>query len=428
MKTPLVLHNLLHQPVRTLVAILGVAFAILLVFMQLGFYGSAEMAATTLYDSLDFDLVLVSSNYFNSTRPGSFPLLRIVQTLDHPDIATAEPLYIEWMNWRIKDHTKPSPFDRLLNSILGGDQDENKDGLRRAILALACNLDKPVLRCNRDVFPNDSPEQALKALRTPNTVLMDTGTRKYFKERGPGTVTEMNRTEIKVVGEFFIAPGYGADGMVLMSDDTYGRLTATRTLDRPALGLIKLKPGSSKSPAEVERELRSRVLQARQHGAGQSISRGEHAETRDEVQVFTREEILKREREYWLYRTSVGIIFFVGVVVALFVGVIFTYQVIATDISDHVAEYATLRAIGYGPGYLSRVVLQQALTLAVLGYLPALGVAFVLYAWGRDAANLLLSMTLGRMGFVLVLSIAMCSLSGLMALRKVKKADPAEMF
>lgn len=428
MKTPLVLHNLLHQPVRTLVAILGVAFAILLVFMQLGFYGSGEMMATTLYDALDFDLVLVSSNYFNSTRPGSFPLLRIVQTLDHPDIAAAEPLYIEWMNWRIKDNTKPSPFDRMLHSVLGGDQDATKDGLRRAILALACNLDKPVLRCNREVFPNDSPEQAVKALRTPNTVLMDTGTRNYFKERGPGTVTEMNRTEIRVVGEFFINPGYGADGMVLMSDDTYGRLTATRTLDRPALGLIKLKPGSSKSPAEVAKELRRTILQARPPNERRSLSHGEHAGARDEVEVFTRQEIRAQERDYWLYRTNVGIIFFVGVVVALFVGVIFVYQVIATDISDHVAEYATLRAIGYGPGYLSRVVLKQALVLAVLGYLPALGVAFVLYAWGRNAANLLLSMTLGRAAFVLVLSVAMCSVSGLMALRKVKKADPAEMF
>ena len=428
MKTPLVLFNLLHEPVRTLVAILGVAFAILLVFMQLGFYGSAELMATTLYDSLDFDLVLLSSNYFNSTRPGSFPLLRVVQTLDHPDIARAEPLYIEWMNWRIKDNTKPSPFDRMLNSVMGGDQDMNKDGLRRAILALACNLDKPVLRCNRDVFPNDPPEQALNALRTPNTVLMDTGTRKYFKERGPGTATEMNRAQIQVVGEFFINPGYGADGIVLMSDDTYGHLTATRTLDRPALGLIKLKPGSSKSPAEVADDLRRTVLQARPTEDRQSLSRGEHAGARDEVQVFTRQEIRAWERDYWLYRTNVGIIFFVGVVVALFVGVIFVYQVIATDISDHVAEYATLRAIGYGPGYLSRVVLKQALVLAVLGYLPALGVAFVLYAWGRNAANLLLSMTLGRAAFVLVLSIAMCSLSGLMALRKVKKADPAEMF
>jgi putative ABC transport system permease protein len=237
----------------------------------------------------------------------------------------------------------------------------------------------------------------------------------------------LNRAQIRVVGEFFIAPGYGADGMVLMSDDTFGRLTVTRTLDRPAMGLLKLKPGCGKKPAQVKNDLLHNVLQAAPYDK-RTASRREHSQTGDEVQIFTRDEIRDIERHYWLYRTSVGIIFFVGVVVALFVGVIFVYQVIATDISDHVAEYATLRAIGYGPGYLSGVVLKQALALAVLGYLPALGVAFLLYAWGRDAANLLLSMTLGRAAFVLVLSIAMCSLSGLMALRKVKKADPAEMF
>jgi putative ABC transport system permease protein len=390
MKTPLVLLNLLHQPMRTAVAVLGVAFAILLVFMQLGFYGSAEKAATTLYNALDFDLVLISSNYLNSTRPSSFPRRRIYQTLEHPDVASASPLYIDWMTWRITDKKQ-----------------------RRAILTLACNLEAPVLRRDSHVFPKESADECLRRLRTPDTVLMDVSTRSYFGKHGPGTITEMNRTTIRVVGELLIGTGYGADGMVLTSDDTYARLTAARALDQAALGLIKLKPGARKSADEVKADL---------------IRDAFHASPRDEVQVFTRDEIEERERNYWMYRTSVGIIFFVGVIVALVVGVIFVYQVIATDISDHVAEYATLRAVGYAPSYLSRIVLRQALALALLGYIPGFVVAFALYALGREAANLLLFMTWGRAVFVLVLSFAMCSLSGLLALRKVKTADPAEMF
>ncbi len=390
MKTPLVLLNLLHQPMRTVVAILGVAFAILLVFMQLGFYGSAEKAATTLYNALDFDLILISSNYLNSTRPSSFPRRRIYQTLEHPDVASASPFYIDWMTWRIKDKRE-----------------------RRAILTLACNLEAPVLRRDSQVFPKESADDCLRRLRTPDTVLMDASTRNYFGPHGPGTITEMNRTTIRVVGELLIGTGYGADGMVLTSDDTYARLTASRALDQAALGLIKLKPGARKSAAEVKADL---------------IRDAFHAWPRDEVQVYTRDEIEAIERNYWMYRTSVGIIFFVGVIVALVVGVIFVYQVIATDISDHVAEYATLRAVGYAPSYLSGVVLRQALALALLGYIPGFLVAFALYAWGREAANLLLFMTWGRAAFVLILSIAMCTLSGLLALRKVKTADPAEMF
>src|SRR5262249_43092202 len=103
MKTPLVLLNLLHQPVRTLVAIIGVAFAVLLIFMQLGFSGPAETAATTLYDALDFDLILISSNYLNSTRPRSFPVERLYQAQAHGDVASVAPLYIDWQTWRIRD-------------------------------------------------------------------------------------------------------------------------------------------------------------------------------------------------------------------------------------------------------------------------------------------------------------------------------------
>lgn len=390
MKTPLVLLNLLHQPLRTLVAILGVAFAVLLVFMQLGFYGSAEAAATTLYDALDFDLVLVSTNYLNSTRPHSFPLERVYQALEHADVASAAPVYIDWQTWR----------------ILG------RDSHRRAILVIAFNLDDPVFRRDR-VFRTEPAGECLRRLHTPDTVLMDTSTRNYFGARQVGIETELNQSTITVVGQFTIGTGYGADGMVLTSDRTYARLTGSRALDLPALGVIKLKPEARGRAAAVKEFLCSRLYPTY---------------PRDEVAVFTRAEVEGHEQEYWVRRTSVGIIFQMGVIVACIVGVIFVYQVIATDIADHFAEYATLKAIGYGSAYLAGVVLRQALTLAVLGYIPAFAAALGLYALGRNHAELLLSMTWTRAIGVLLLSMAMCSLSGLLAMRKVRAADPADLF
>lgn len=390
MKTPLVLLNLLHQPVRTVVAILGVAFAVLLIFMQLGFYGSAESAATTLYDSLDFDLVLISSNYLNSTRPHSFPIERLYQAMEHADVASAAPVYVDWQTWR----------------ILGNDSQ------RRAILVIAFNLDDAVFRRER-VFRTEPADECLRALFTPDTVLMDTSTRSYFGARQIGVETELNQTTIEVVGQFTIATGYGADGMVLTSDRTYANLTGDRALHRPALGLIKLKPEARGRADQIKDYLSQRLYPTY---------------PRDEVAVFTRAEVEGREQEYWVNRTSVGIIFQMGVVVACIVGVIFVYQVIATDIADHFAEYATLKAIGYGSFYLSGVVLRQALALAVLGYIPAFFIALGLYALGRDRAELLLSMTWSRALGVLLLSMAMCSVSGMLALRKVKAADPADLF
>ncbi|HWG45751.1 MAG TPA: ABC transporter permease DevC [Gemmataceae bacterium] len=390
MKTPLVLLNLLHQPLRTLVALLGVAFAILLVFMQLGFYGSAETASTTIYNALDFDLVLLSSNYLNTTRPRSFPRNRVYQALQHTDVASVSPVYIDWQTWRIR----------------------NRSRQRRAILVIAFNLDEPVWLRER-VFLTQPAGECLRRLHTPDTVLMDTSTRDYFGPRQPGIETELNQTTVEVVGQFTIGTGYGTDGMILTSDRTYARLTSPQALDQPALGLIKLKPEARNRAASVKKDL-ARTLYT--------------THPRDEVHIFTRDEIEQRDRDYWMHRTSVGVIFQMGVFVACIVGVIFVYQVIATDITDHFAQYATLKAIGYSPWYLSGVVLRQALALSILGYVPALLVALVLYELGREKANLLLSMTWERAVGVLVLSIAMCSLSGLLALRKVKAADPAELF
>jgi putative ABC transport system permease protein len=358
--------------------------------MQLGFYGSAETAATTLYDALDFDLVLVSSNYLNSTRPRSFPRHRIYQALEHRDVATVSPLYIDWQTWRIQDASRQ----------------------RRAILVLAFNVEDPVFQPQR-VFRNQPAEECLSRLRAPDTVLMDTSTRNYFGPRHVGVETEMNRTRIDVVGQFTIGTGYGADGMVLTSDRTYARLSSPRALEQPALGLIRLKEESRDQADRVRKELSQSLYTTH---------------PRDEVRILTRAEIEERERDYWMHRTSVGIIFQLGVFVALIVGVIFVYQVIATDISDHFAEYATLKAIGYKQSYLSGVVLRQAVLLAVLGYIPAFLVSLGLYALGRQEAQLLISMTWLRAGGVLLLAIAMCSLSGLLALRKVKAADPADLF
>jgi len=390
MKTPLVLLNLLHQPVRSLVAILGVAFAVLLLFMQLGFYGSADTTANALYNALDFDLVLLSSNYLNTTRPRSFPRYRLDQALAHADVASVAPLYIDWQTWRIQDRSRQ----------------------RRAILVLAFNLDDPVFLPQR-VFRTQSADDCLRRLHAPDTVLIDTSTRDYFGPRHVGIETELNSTTIEVVGKFTVGTGYGADGMVLTSEHTYALLTDARALRRPALGLIKLKPEARGRAAEVKEALAHALYPLH---------------PRDEVRIFTRDEIEQQEGDYWMHRTSVGIIFQMGVFIALIVGVIFVYQVIATDISDHFAEYATLKAIGYSSWYLSGVVLRQALVLAVLGYIPAFLAALGLYALGRERAQIPVSMTWQRAASVLLLSIAMCALSGLFALRKVRTADPAELF
>jgi putative ABC transport system permease protein len=127
-------------------------------------------------------------------------------------------------------------------------------------------------------------------------------------------------------------------------------------------------------------------------------------------------------------KTSVGIIFGFGVFVALLVGTAIVYQVLSSDISSRIAEYATLKAIGYPRKFLSRLVLQQALILAVAGFVPGLILAELLYRLTEHMTHISIEMTLARAAAVLLLSVAMCAISGMASLAKVHSADPADLF
>src|SRR5882724_9039913 len=100
MKTPLAWLNLVHQKKRTLVAVAGVAFAALLVFMQLGFYGAAEGTATIIYDQLDFDIILLSPQYIDLSRAGTIPSERLRQALAIEGVAEVAPVQVSFGSWR----------------------------------------------------------------------------------------------------------------------------------------------------------------------------------------------------------------------------------------------------------------------------------------------------------------------------------------
>ena len=97
-------------------------------------------------------------------------------------------------------------------------------------------------------------------------------------------------------------------------------------------------------------------------------------------------------------------------------------------VTEHLPEYATLRAMGYANRFVSGIVLQQAFVLAVLGYFPGVAAAAWLYAKASAATNLPLYVTGDRALLVFALTLAMCAFSALLAVRKVRRLDPAEVF
>jgi putative ABC transport system permease protein len=148
----------------------------------------------------------------------------------------------------------------------------------------------------------------------------------------------------------------------------------------------------------------------------------------EDVKVLTRAEYIKFEEDYWKKESPIGFIFSLGVSMGFMVGVIIVYQVLSTDVNAHIREYATFKAMGYGNSYLLGVIFEEALILAVLGFIPGFIVPLGLYQLAANATNLPIYMTVVRALIVLLLTLIMCTLSGTIATRRLQSADPADMF
>ena len=147
-----------------------------------------------------------------------------------------------------------------------------------------------------------------------------------------------------------------------------------------------------------------------------------------DVLVFTRDEFAQMEIDHWATTTPIGYVFTFGVIMGLVVGAIIVYQILYADVQDHLKEYATLLAMGYSHRYLNGVVLQEAVVLAVLGFLPGLALSTLVFQQAAEATSLPLEMSVENVLTIFSLTMAMCAGSGLLTLRKLQGIDPAEVF
>jgi putative ABC transport system permease protein len=213
------------------------------------------------------------------------------------------------------------------------------------------------------------------------------------------------------VGTFPLGPDFRVDGTGLVSERTFLDLfpdhrTGETTADRIEFGLVKLVPGANLR--ETRRALES-VLP-------------------EDVRVLTKAEFSDRIRGYWGASKPVGYVFGTGMVVGFLIGVTICYQILYTGILDHLPQYATIKAIGYDDAYLIRLVVEEAVYLGLGGFVPGLVATALIYAALQAYTSVPMHLTFVRMTAVFVLTLAMCVVSALIAVRKAIEADPAEVF
>ncbi|MEA5552392.1 ABC transporter permease DevC [Anabaena cylindrica UHCC 0172] len=381
-KIPLSWLQLTREKTRLAVALSGIAFADILMFMQLGFRDALYYSNVRMHGSLKGDIVLINnqSNAVLAMKP--FSQRRLYKALDLPAVQSVHPIYLDYTSWK--------------NPITGRP---------RSILVFGINPEF-------NVFDLPGVEENLNALKLPDVVIFDRSSRLEYGpiaadiDQGKVVTAEVRRRRIKVAGLFTLGASFGADGNLITSDVNFMRIFSTRQRGLIDIGLIRLKPGADTT--QVAQYLRTYLPK--------------------DVNVLTKDEFIAFERNYWASSTAIGFIFTLGTIMGFIVGTVIVYQILYTEVTDHLSEYATLKAIGYTQNYLLTVILQEAFMLAVLGYMPGFASALLMYQVARDATLLPVFMSYNRAIMVLILTIFMCFISGAIAMRKLRSADPADIF
>lgn len=387
-RVPLAWLNLAHDKRRLILRVLGVAFAVFLMFAELGFYNALLDASVALIEQFNGELILVSKARYALAIKEQFTTRRLAQVRQAPGVRAAYAVYLEFSTSQWKD-TGVS---------------EAKRSSSHPIRVIAFDPDQPVL-ANADV---NAHRIDLKILYN---IMLDRKSKPPYGLLEAGIDRELSQHTVHVADTFQLGTDFTSDGSVIMSDLTYAQifpneLTPEATLSLADIGVVRIDKG-----ADVE-----------------TVRRAIEDILPDDVNVFTRDEFIAHEKTYWRKTTPVGFIFQFGLFMGFIVGSVICYQIISTDVAEHLPEYATLKAIGYHDLDLSAAVLMEAMWLALLGFVPGLGLSWLLYCALDYWVGLPMYFTTVRILLILGLTVLMCMVSGLLALQKVKTADPAEVF
>lgn len=373
--------QLVHNRMRLVAAVAGIAFANLLVFVQLGVVASMTSTIEMSYTPFRTDIIISAPSDSLFSGP-LLPRRVLYLALADPDVLDGTSLYLGNMEWK-----RPDGTSKML-TVYG-------------------------MSPEAGMFASGAIADKFTALALPDSVLLDSQIRDIdpaiIEKATPDTrmLFEINGHSVSAVGSFRLGSGFGSDGALFVSDQTFQRLVDNRSAGTPSHILIHVKPG--KDATAVARRLAARLAP-------------EH------VQVRTTAQAVADEVTYMNTEAPMGVIFGIGVFVGIIVGLVIVYQVLASDVAAHLKEYATFKAMGYSHRFLLGVVLEEAFIIAFLGFVPGVALGSSVYLLMAAATDLPLGMTAGRATTVFVGTFVACAVSGMLATLRLRRADPAELF
>lgn len=377
--------NLTESPVRLAASVAGASFAVTLMFMEVGFRGALLDSMVAVVRALDGDVFLVGRGLYTLAIPQPFPARRLEQVKAFEGVAAAGPFYVETRRswWRNPD-----------------------DGLPRRIRVLAYppgdgTLAVAALRRDRDAWSR------------PDTVMADVlSKRGRYGDFARTRASELSGRRFEVVGTFSLGTDFQNDGTLVMSEENFLRLFPDRNggpeSGGPAIdvGVVRTRPDAD--PDRLRDALRDALP--------------------PDVLVLTRRDLVAKEQGFWDKVAPIGTVFSIGVAMGFVVGMAICYQVLYSDVSDRLAEFATLKAMGYTDAWLFGRVVEQALYLALLGYAAGAAVSLLAFRAVHAATGLPMEFRPATAALVLFLTVLMCALSACLAARRLLSADPAQLY
>jgi len=373
--------QLTHKRGRFAAALSGVAFANVLVFVQLGLMNAMGAATLKPYGFFQADIMISASDANALSDGGNVARQWMLQALADPDVAEGMGLFVGNVPWDRGD--KDITFTTF-----------GIDPARSGCVTPGVIEDLPLLQVQGvtilDRLARGLPREEAAAIR-PQTPLS-------FETQG--------RT-LSAVGTFAGGGGFGGDGFMVVSDQTFLSLFPTRSSAAPDHILLRLRPGAN-VPATITR-LHSLI-------SDKSLRIRSYADAGAE------------DLRYQQTQRPTGVIFGFGVLIGVLVGLVIVYQVLSADVADHLREYATFKAMGYGPRFFVGIVTEEALVLGVLGFLPGLVIGTAILTLMAAVTTLPLTMTAGMAVTVFTGTVVFSTLSGIIATRRLVAADPADLF
>ncbi|HVU39031.1 MAG TPA: ABC transporter permease DevC [Opitutales bacterium] len=381
---PLAWRQLVQEKKRFAAAVAGITVAVAMMLFQVGLKSALFAQVVAPIREMRADVVLVSSQFEYLGSSHDFPKARLISAQGYDASVTgATSLYLGSL-----------PFKNP------------ETGRARDIFILAFDpAEQP--------FTNPEILAQQDKLKLESVVLFDRLSRADYGPvpqlldiHGGQVDSEVADRHVQIEGLFNMGVTFAADGNLLMGRDTYLKVSPGARAEQISLGLLTLKPGANATI--VAKKLEERLP--------------------DDVAAFSYEDFIAREEAYWAERTPIGFVITASMLVSLIVGAVIVYQILYTDVTDHLPEYATLKAIGFTDGYFIRLVLQESVILSVTGCVPGLVLAAGLYWATRTYGHMPAYLTCGNVALVFGLALLMCLLAGALATRKLRRANPADIY